>query len=638
MASRPGGAVLGQLRRLLNQGTVAGLSEGQLLERFLARGDEAAFAAIVARHGPMVLAVCRRALIDEADAEDAFQATFLVLVRRARSIRNRESLASWLHGVAQRVAARARLDAARRRRHERAKGVESPTATGPEPTPDDFGPILHEELARLPEKYRAPLVLCYLEGHTHDQAADVLGWPLGTVRGRLARGRDQLRGRLARRGVGITGAVLVATLSSEATASVPDLLIESTTRAAALAAAGRLAVAGAVSAGAVRLWENALRSMLMSKLKGLAAVALVVAGLVVTGGGLHAYQAGGDRPKGEEGADRPGTAKADEPKFPVPPGAPATPEEQYRQYQRQPAGTAVVSRGDADLAQGGPTPKGNTPADRKLKAATRLFQLLRSRSEAGEIPVDGLVDASRRLLEAQQDLSDTPVDRLAAVRAHRNRMAKLLERVKKLAEAGSVGPETLALLEYALADADVLLAKAEAATKDERSGAAEGGDGPLEYQGDKDPKSRAILSLLDEPIAMSFPKETPLKDVLKYIRSKSESKANPRGINIYVDPSAVDLNNHSIDLDTPVTIDLEGVPLRRSLQLVLLPLGLSYGVVDGILVVSNQTSITNLQMHDPNVVPSPAQLKMRNQMRSGAFMGGMGGGMGGMGGTGGGMR
>jgi RNA polymerase sigma factor (sigma-70 family) len=657
MARRPGGAVLGHLRRLLDKGTVAGLSEGQLLERFLARGDEAAFAAIVARHGPMVLAVCRRVLTDEADAEDAFQATFLVLVRRGRAIRNRESLASWLHGVAQRVAARARLDAARRRRHERAKGGEMPTATAPEPMADDFGPVLHEELAALPEKYRAPLVLCYLEGHTHDQAADALGWPVGTVRGRLARARDQLRGRLARRGVGITGALLVATLSSEATAAVPELLIESTTRAAVLAAAGRLAVAGAVSAGAVRLGENALRSMLMVKLKGLAVVVLLVAGLVITGGGLRAYQAKGDRPKGEGEAGRAGDAvQRAESKGTILPDDPRILEEQYRQVSQAQPEKGAASGGGTALAQGGPSPKGDSPADRRLAAALRLFRSQEAFHDQGMITIDRLIEASRRVLDSQQDLCETPADRVAAARAHRDRVASILASTRRRLEGGIVARPDLTEAEYALADAEVLLAKAEAAAGGEKPGAAggamammmgggggggagmEAGAAPLEYQGDKDPKSRAILALLDRPMTVTF-QETPLRDVFKFLRDQSQTRDNKRGINIYVDPSAVFSNGNRIDLDTPVTLDLEDVPLRRILQLVLLPQGLSYGVVDGILVISNQENIINLQMHDPYVVPSPAQLEMRQRMRGGAFLGGASGGSrGAMGGRGTGMR
>src|SRR5215831_5192284 len=186
------------LRVLFGTGTLAGLTDGQLLERFATHPDEAgesAFAALLDRHGPMVLRVCGGLLRDLNDAEDAFQATFLVLAKKARSLRVRETIGPWLYGVASRVATRVLSDRARRRRHERAAAGLAATAIGPT-EPDDLVPVLHEEIGRLPESFRAPIVLCYLQGLTHDQAAHRLGWPVGTVRSRLSRGRDRLRSRL----------------------------------------------------------------------------------------------------------------------------------------------------------------------------------------------------------------------------------------------------------------------------------------------------------------------------------------------------------------------------------------------------------------------------------------------------------
>ena len=196
MDSGPSGAATRYLTALFQAGTAAGLGDRVLLERFADRRDaddpeaEAAFAALVERHGPMVLRVCRAMLGDRHEAEDAFQATFLVLASRARSIRRGDSVGAWLHGVALRVASRARWRAARRRHHER-RHAEMTAATGAggagtDRPPDDVDRVLHEEIGRLPEKYRRPVVLCYLEGLTHDQAADQLGWPVGTVRRRLA--------------------------------------------------------------------------------------------------------------------------------------------------------------------------------------------------------------------------------------------------------------------------------------------------------------------------------------------------------------------------------------------------------------------------------------------------------------------
>ena len=218
---------------IFDGGTMLGLGPAELLDRFRANRDEAAFAALVARHGPMVLATCRRILPVGADADDAFQATFLVLARKASSIADPDRLAPWLHGVARRVALRSRSLAARRRavEGERPESEEAEAeAVAVPPPPDDLFDlrrVLDEELARLPEKYRTPLVLCYLEGLTHDEAAGQLRCPVGTVRSRLAGGRDRLRSRLVRRGYAPQSSlpVLLAT-------SAPSSLIRATVRVA----------------------------------------------------------------------------------------------------------------------------------------------------------------------------------------------------------------------------------------------------------------------------------------------------------------------------------------------------------------------------------------------------------------------
>ena len=177
------------------------LTDGQLVERFLTRhgeAAEAAFEALIDRHGSMVLRVCRTQLGDPHDVEDSFQATFLVFVRKASSIRKRDSLASWFYGVAHKVSARARANAARRRSYERRAGQRVNEAPS-EGERRDLEALLHQEIGRLSAKYRTPIVLCYLEGLTHERAAEQLGWPVGTVRGRLARARGLLRARLTRR-------------------------------------------------------------------------------------------------------------------------------------------------------------------------------------------------------------------------------------------------------------------------------------------------------------------------------------------------------------------------------------------------------------------------------------------------------
>jgi RNA polymerase sigma factor (sigma-70 family) len=268
------------LGTLFDIGVVGNLPDGALLERSTTGHREAAelaFHALVERHGPMVLRVCRRLLHDPNDAEDAFQATFLVLLRRGGSIRDRGSVAAWLHGVAHRVAARAQVDSARRRRIER-QGVRPVLGRNDEPERLDLDSLVGREVARLPEKYRQPVVLCYLEGLTHEGAADRLGWPVGTVRGRLARARDLLRSRLTRRGLAVPAVVVAATIGRAATASaMPAALANSTIRAAMHLAAGQAMTAGVVPAVVARLVGGELRTMVFTKLTW------ITAGLLVTG-------------------------------------------------------------------------------------------------------------------------------------------------------------------------------------------------------------------------------------------------------------------------------------------------------------------------------------------------------------------
>src|SRR5262245_326915 len=199
---------LAPLRRALARREGGGLSDAELLGRFLARQDEAAFEVLVRRHGAMVLGVCRRVLGHAQDAEDAFQATFLVLVRRAAAIRKRDSVGNWLYGVAYRTSLEARAAAARRHATERQVSTMPEPAVGPAEPLGDLRAVLDAELARLPEKYRAALVLCDLQGHARREAARQLGVPEGTLSSRLAAGRRLLADRLARRGISLSLAAL----------------------------------------------------------------------------------------------------------------------------------------------------------------------------------------------------------------------------------------------------------------------------------------------------------------------------------------------------------------------------------------------------------------------------------------------
>ncbi|MFI5456316.1 MAG: RNA polymerase sigma factor [Isosphaerales bacterium] len=211
-------SALRQVARVFHEGTLTGLSDRQILEHFVAHRDETAFEALLSRHGPMVLNVCRQLLRDPHDAEDAFQAVFLVLVRKASSLRLHDSLGPWLYTVAGRVAARARANRRRMRARESTGGglPESPADDNRDRL-EDAG-VIHEELGRLPERLRAPLVLCYLEGLTHDLAARQLDCPVGTVRSRLSRARGVLQQRMSRRGLAFSATVLGSAYGSNARA------------------------------------------------------------------------------------------------------------------------------------------------------------------------------------------------------------------------------------------------------------------------------------------------------------------------------------------------------------------------------------------------------------------------------------
>lgn len=282
MAIETLGAALRQINGLFANGVVAGLSDAQLLERFFSQGDARAFEALVGRHGPMVLSICHRILRDPHAAEDAFQATFLVLVRSGRAIRGRDALAGWLHQVAHRVAIRANAGAARRRAVERKVGEMAVAASTNEPiAPGDVLSVLDEEIARLPEKQRLAIVYCDLEGLTQEQAAGQLRWSKRTLQHRLASGRARLRCRLARRGLAPEAATLGAVLALQARTSVSAACLEATVRAAVASVSPTRAV-GVVSATVQQLVREELKVLLIQRLTW-ASATLLAAGLV-TGG------------------------------------------------------------------------------------------------------------------------------------------------------------------------------------------------------------------------------------------------------------------------------------------------------------------------------------------------------------------
>jgi RNA polymerase sigma factor (sigma-70 family) len=340
-------AVFRDVETLFDAGTVTGLNDRQLLERFASRHDasaDLAFGVLIVRHGPMVLRICRNLLRNPDDAQDAFQATFLVLVRRRGSIRQVESLAGWLYGVACRVAARARVESARRRRVQECGALRIVEAV--EDSCDlqldqaEHGPIVQEEVHRLPEKYRSSVVLCYWEGLTQEQAAAQLGIPLGTVRSRLARARKLLHRRLTRRGLAplagtvaaaldrtpsdvgriadpstVAGTVTTtfrsASISASSVSAVHRLppvapeLVRSTIQAASHVVAGNLTAPG-VTAFSAYLVQRVLWSMTMFKISSIIAAAAIV-GIAGVGAGIAAQRVGGSLATTSSGAAPHGT-------------------------------------------------------------------------------------------------------------------------------------------------------------------------------------------------------------------------------------------------------------------------------------------------------------------------------------------
>jgi len=276
MPHRPLAGVLSYVRSLVGVPEAGTLTDAALLRRFRAQRDEAALVTLLQRHGPMVLGVCRQMLPDPHDAEDALQVTFLVLARKAGAIRTRESLAAWLHRVAYRAALKIATARRRRRAHEE-EAMKLPRQSAEAPPSERQA--LHAAVDALPARYRTPVVLCYLQGKTHQEAAEELGWPLGTVNGRLARARDLLHRRLRRQGVTLSAGALIAGAGTSA-AAVPPVLVETTTRAVLHFTAG-----GQLTQETLALVHSVLADLAGVRLR-LAVVLLLAVAAVPTGLGL----------------------------------------------------------------------------------------------------------------------------------------------------------------------------------------------------------------------------------------------------------------------------------------------------------------------------------------------------------------
>lgn len=479
---------VGPFQELFEQGPLAGLSEATLLERFVSRRDESAFEALMRRHGPMVMGVCRGRLGDRHDAEDAFQAVFLVLARRAGSIQNPDRLAAWLFGVAARVAKKARVQAFKR--HSRVRSTEAPdesfAAAGPDASigleARELGRLIQDELERLSGADRSAAVLCLCEGLTHEEAADRLRIPLGTLKGRVARAKEKLRRGLSKRGVTITTAALAATLTRECGARTAELPLERTLRAALAQNPQRAVELGLISSEVLILVKGALMSMIPYKL--LSAGALVL--------------------------------------------------------------TAAVT---AALAMGGGSQESGEVSGRITKAESKPAP---RRAASQELPAEGVMGRTRGMAG---------------------------DKLFQLVEGAAIPPFVTS--ESATGTDLEELGKAIRRTRLLRT--LEGLD-----SGETSQKARRIL---DQPLDFAFPTETPLVEVLNYVKAATaDSQGAPGGgLQFHIDRQALEENE--TDANAPVMIDLVKIPIRLGLKLVLDQHELTYFVRDGIVIVTSKHAI-----------------------------------------------
>jgi RNA polymerase sigma factor (sigma-70 family) len=431
LRGRYSGDLIHQLEQLFRRGSLTGTSEGELLERFVARRDESAFEALMARHGPMVLGVCRQLLHDPNDIDDAFQATFLVLVRKAITLKRFDLLGNWLYGVAYRVSLRARSNAARRLTHtapfepcaealafaESRGGIDSGLSCAID---REQIPWLHHEISHLPEKYRVPIVLCYFEGATHDEAAGRLGWSLGTVKGRLARARALLRRRLARRGVAVSLAALASAVgATKSSAAVPAPLEYATLSAAKTVvsySSATIVTASAVSLPVAALVEGALQAMILNQFKAVALPAILLGSTVLTGLTVAATQL-----TGRPGQSQPAVAAALS-RASAPEAAPSVAQDSGRDFGK-------AGRSSPRAGAGAPPAQGST--NRASSEGEAFDRLLADARPGHALDVKRLADWSALMLDADLILSSKQADRVEAARAHRDRMKKLSETLQR---------------------------------------------------------------------------------------------------------------------------------------------------------------------------------------------------------------
>ena len=604
MASgRPISAVSRGMQQLFGPGPVSGLADWQLLHRFHTLGDEAAFEALISRHGPMVLGVCRRHLRDPADVDDAFQATFLVLVRKAGILGERDSLGGWLRGVAIRVARRARSDAARRCYRESpgvALDLVVSSTSGPDP---ESAAIVRDEVRNLPDAYRSAVTLCDLDGLTHEQASRELRWPLGTVKGRLFRARERLKHRLIRRGLAPSAALIGTALTQDAVATVPPLL-KAITLAAARSLSSRELSTLTISSHSASLMRATLRTLAMSKLQATAAATFLALGLLGGGGALLARQAATTDPGGLPGRPRAG--------LPDSGGSVVAAGSHPEASQPAAADAPRPAPGPAPV----PDPKTANPIARDQLAEARAIYKQSGDPDGWQTDADvERVDRwSRRIAQAQIDAGhDTPAARAAAVADHLRRMRDLIIIAKK-ADA-KIGSTHMTLV------ANFVLGEAEAWQEREHRSQTTSGSGPVAAQatstasrpGPTDARSRAILAKLDQPIAIPFEKPTPLVEIIKYVKHATADDSLPDGIPVYVDE--VSLQEHDRTMDSPIRLNLEGVNLGRSLGLMVGQLDLAYAIQEGLMVIATPDRMDQLKSAGMPPVKTPLMIEIERAER-----------------------
>jgi RNA polymerase sigma factor (sigma-70 family) len=423
MSGGPLQRIVGQLRQAHEPDPSAPCADAELLARWVAAHDQAAFTLLVSRHAPMVLDVCRRILRDEQESEDAAQAAFFILARKAGSIGRRQALAGWLYRVAYRAALQSRARLARRPTPDESAARAAVAAPDDELIWRDLRPVLDEEVSRLPAKCRVPFVLCHLEGRTNEDAARELGCPVGTVLSRLSRARERLRTCLARRGVTLSAAALTAGLVR--TEAAPALVVQFTSGSAV-----------ALSPAAAQLAEGIMRTMLIEKVRHAAAAVVLVLVAAGVGAGWLSFPTG---------AAQPPVAAQPEAVAAVPP--------------------AVATPDAAPLAAG--PPEGEA-ASKKLKealltAARKTYEETMARYRNANLEgSESLYLWSRRWLEAQLDLAAAKDDRIAAYREHLDRMRSVEKIAKAFANAGQGRVSDASAAEYYRTQAEIWLEQAKA--------------------------------------------------------------------------------------------------------------------------------------------------------------------------------